>query len=74
MTMNPHGIRRFQGRVALVTGGASGIGRATAARLADEGARVIVADNNAELGAETVGHPRDAGGDASWWPQPVLRP
>ncbi len=72
--MKPHGIARFEGRAALVTGGASGIGRATAVRLADEGARVIATDNSVELGAETVGHPRDAGGDASWWPQPVLRP
>ena len=49
MEMNPHGIRRYAGKVALVTGGASGIGRATAARLADEGAEVVVADNNAAL-------------------------
>jgi NAD(P)-dependent dehydrogenase (short-subunit alcohol dehydrogenase family) len=66
MTMNPHGIERFGGRTALVTGGASGIGRATAARLADEGARVIVADTNVELGAETVGQLREAGGDVSF--------
>lgn len=37
-------MARFDGKVALVTGGASGIGRATAARLRAEGARIAVAD------------------------------
>src|SRR5689334_15660185 len=37
-------LRRFDGKVAIVTGGASGIGRATAERLVAEGARVYVAD------------------------------
>jgi len=37
---------RFEGKVALVTGGASGIGEATARRLADEGARVMIGDLN----------------------------
>jgi NAD(P)-dependent dehydrogenase (short-subunit alcohol dehydrogenase family) len=40
------GLKGLEGRVALVTGGASGIGRATAARLVQEGARVAIADVN----------------------------
>jgi NAD(P)-dependent dehydrogenase (short-subunit alcohol dehydrogenase family) len=45
---------RFEGRVAVVTGGGNGIGRATVLRLCAEGARVVVADVNEETGAETV--------------------
>ncbi|MBM2615795.1 SDR family oxidoreductase [Actinoplanes sp. LDG1-06] len=47
-------MARLDGRTALVTGGASGIGRQTALRLAAEGANVVVADVQAELGAEVA--------------------
>jgi len=43
-------VDRLTGRVAVVTGGASGIGLATVRRLASEGARVVVADQNADAG------------------------
>ena len=45
---------RLANRVALVSGGASGIGKASAVRLAEEGAKVVVADIDAELGQQTV--------------------
>src|SRR5262249_62039300 len=46
--------RRLQDRVAIVTGGARGIGEAIAARLASEGARVLIADIDGEDAAETA--------------------
>ena len=45
---------RLNGRVAVVTGGASGIGLASVRRLASEGARVVVADLNADAGKRTA--------------------
>ena len=44
---------RMQGRVVLVTGAAMGIGRAVAVLFAQEGARIVAADVNAEAGSET---------------------
>lgn len=55
---------RLQDKVALVTGGASGIGRATALVFAREGARVVVSDVDATGGEQTVQAIRAAGGDA----------
>lgn len=47
-------MTRFQGKTALVTGGAKGIGAATAARFASEGATVVVADFDEEAANETA--------------------
>src|SRR5437879_5674815 len=46
--------RAFDGKVALITGGASGIGRVAAREFAREGARVVVSDLAAEGGQETA--------------------
>jgi len=56
--------RSIAGKVALVTGAASGMGRATAHLFADEGAKVAVADVNAEGVERVVGEIRGAGRDA----------
>ena len=62
---------RVAGKVALVTGAASGLGRATAIRLAEEGARVMVTDWEDRGGAETVDLIRAAGGEAQFRHQDV---
>jgi NAD(P)-dependent dehydrogenase (short-subunit alcohol dehydrogenase family) len=55
---------RLDGKVAVVTGAASGIGRASAIRFASEGAAVVVTDLNAQGGDETVAECKRAGGRA----------
>jgi NAD(P)-dependent dehydrogenase (short-subunit alcohol dehydrogenase family) len=52
----------FAGKVALVTGGGTGIGRASALLFAREGARVVVTDVAVEAGTETVALIRKSGG------------
>lgn len=56
-------MKRLEGKAALVTGAASGIGRASAALFAAEGAKVVVVDRTAEI-EETAGAIRRAGGTA----------
>ena len=55
-------MTRFEGKVTLITGAGSGIGRAVALRLASEGASVFGMDINAEGLAETENLVKDAGG------------
>jgi 3(or 17)beta-hydroxysteroid dehydrogenase len=68
------GMRRFEGRSVMITGGASGIGAATARLMAMEGARVAIADRNvdlarqlqAEIGAAAIVVPLDVTDESSW--------
>ncbi|MFL5282748.1 MAG: SDR family NAD(P)-dependent oxidoreductase [Rhodopila sp.] len=57
-------MARLQGKVAVITGAGTGIGRATAKLFAQEGARVVIAEINTEAGEQTAQLIVQAGGDA----------
>lgn len=62
--------RRFQmarlaGKIAIITGGGTGIGKHTALRFAKEGAKVVVTDINLEGANQTAAEIKDAGGPLS---------
>jgi NAD(P)-dependent dehydrogenase (short-subunit alcohol dehydrogenase family) len=65
---------RIEGKVALITGGGSGIGRATALLFAREGAKVLVADYDPEGGEHTVKTITDGGGAAVFHAADVSNP
>lgn len=58
-------MSRFEGQVAVITGGALGIGGATARKLASEGAKVFIADINDEAAAANIEQIKQAGGTAA---------
>ena len=58
-------MSRLDGKIAIITGAAAGIGRATAERVAAEGARTVVADLNAEGAQEVAAKIAAAGGEAT---------
>lgn len=63
-----------ENKTAIVTGGASGIGRATAKRYGEHGAAVVVADVAAEAGTQTVREIVDSGGEATFVETDVTDP
>lgn len=65
------GLKRFEGKTAVITGGATGVGYATAARLAEEGARVVITGRRSDVGRQAVETLCEAGLDAAFVPADV---
>ncbi len=65
---------RLKDKIAIITGGSSGIGRQTALRFVGEGASVAIADRNRRMGEETLRLVQEAGGDATFVPVDVADP
>lgn len=61
------GKMRLKGKTAIVTGAARGIGKATALRFAQEGAKVVIDDLNAERGEAAAAEARQDGGEAAFF-------
>jgi NAD(P)-dependent dehydrogenase (short-subunit alcohol dehydrogenase family) len=58
---------RLKGKIAIISGGATGMGGAASKLFAAEGAKVAIIDRNGEAAAETVNEIRAAGGEAEFW-------
>ena len=57
-------MKKFEDKVAIITGGANGLGKATAKLFCQQGAKIVVSDILTDLGEEVAQSIRDQGGEA----------